>query len=93
MAEAKKITKDEAMAKAVKAALNGGRHYGSVQQKIAITSLANMLDGENDDAIIAAIVALGNVSATQQRLAKAGYIDRATREAETSKKSFIDLLA
>lgn len=81
------MSKDEAIAKAWKAGLNGGRTYGISQHKVAIKTLANLLmsgEGKDEEAIIDAIVSISNISATQQKLANMKLIDRASREAQNN---------
>jgi hypothetical protein len=77
------INSDQAMLAAVKAALNGARKYGTAQHKIAIKNLAMKITAapeEEIDVYVDAIVKISNISALQQKLAKAGVIDRESRE-------------
>jgi hypothetical protein len=89
-----KISADHFKAKALKAALNGGRKYGTSEHKVAIKNLAILIgiNEADDDLIIDAIVSLSNISATQQWLAKKGFIDRETREAKQA-SILADLMA
>lgn len=80
MPNEKTKTASEYVAIAVKAALHGGRKYGTAQHKVAVKTLANMLvsseSEEDTDNIVAAIVGISNMSATQLKLDKARLIDR-----------------
>lgn len=80
---ATKISADQAMLEAVKLALNGGRTYGTSQHRVAIKNLAMRISAANEadvDAYVEAIVKLSNISAVQQKMAKAGIIDRESKE-------------
>jgi hypothetical protein len=83
MNEKTKVTADSAMLEAVQAALNGGRLYGTAQHRVAIKNLAMRISAAEEqdvDAYVDAIVKISNISATQQKLEKAGAIDRIKRE-------------
>lgn len=71
------------MLSAVKLAMAGGRTYGTAQHRIAIRNLAVRITAASEadvDAYVDAIVKLSNISAVQQKMAKAGIIDRETKE-------------
>jgi predicted nucleic-acid-binding protein len=82
---------DEVMVEAVKTALAGGRTYGNVQHRKAIeTAIALYLDDKATAAdFTTAIVSMSNISALQQKLAKAGKIDRNER-GEAKKNIFAE---
>ncbi len=87
------MTKDEYIKAAVKAGL-AGRKYGSQEHRASVQHLADCLveaeNAQERNAVVEAIVAIGNLSALQQKLAKAGVIDREKR-GEVSKSLFSDL--
>jgi hypothetical protein len=78
---ATKITAESAMLQAGREAIGAGRRYGIAEHRVAIKNLAMRITAANEsdvDAYVEAIVKLSNISATQQSMAKAGLIDRAS---------------
>jgi len=88
------MKRDELIKASVKYALEGKRHYGSEQHRSSIQWLADKLveadNAQERNEAVEAIVAIGNLSALQQKLAKAGAIDR-NKRGEEAKNLFADL--
>lgn len=79
------MTTNECKLAIIKHALSGGRIFGCLQHGLAFEELANMFaNGDIDRPVFVAVAKdIGNLSALQQQLDKAGIIDRRDKKAQS----------